>query len=172
MTSPDRRRALVIVMGVSGSGKSTVGHTLAAALDVPFADADDFHSRANVAKMSAGTPLDDKDRRPWLEAIARWLAEHRGSGGVVACSALRRSYRDVLTGAAPEAWILYVDVARDVLVERVHARTDHFMPAALLDSQLALLEPPDDDEHAVTVDASAATPEEVVREFLTRARED
>ena len=172
MTSPDRRRLLVIVMGVSGSGKSTVGHTLAAALDVPFADADDFHSRANVAKMSAGTPLDDDDRRPWLEAIARWLAEQRESGGVVACSALRRSYRDVLTGAAPEAWILHVHVVRDVLVERVQARTDHFMPAALLDSQLDLLEPPDADEHAVTVDASAATPDEVVREFLTRVRED
>jgi gluconokinase len=162
----------VVVSGVSGSGKTTVGRALAAALDVPFADADDLHPRANVAKMSAGTPLDEDDRRPWLEAIATWLAAHSESGGVVACSALRRSYRDVLAEAAPDVWILHLDVARDVLVDRLQARRGHFMPATLLESQLALLEPPGDDERVVTIDASTATPEDVVRRFLTRVRED
>ena len=170
MTSPDRR-PLVVVMGVSGSGKTTVGRALATALDVPFADADRLHSRANIAKMSAGTPLDDDDRRPWLAAVARWLVEHEVTGGVVACSALLRRYRDVLTASAPRAWFLYLHVDRDALAQRLQQRRDHFMPAALLDSQLALIEPPGADERSVTVDASAA-PDSVVRQFLMRAGED
>ena len=92
---------LVVVMGVSGSGKSTVGAALAQRLGVPFADADDFHPDANIAKMSDGVPLDDGDRAPWLRAIGSWLADHSATGGVASCSALKRSYRDVLSGAAP-----------------------------------------------------------------------
>lgn len=103
---------LVVVMGVSGSGKSTVGAALAQRLRVPFADADDFHPEANIAKMTAGLPLDDADRKPWLEALGRWLAERR-DGGVVSCSALRRSYRDVLRLYAPgSAWSTWTAPAR------------------------------------------------------------
>src|SRR3954454_7870942 len=100
-------RPPLVVMGVSGSGKSTVGAALAQRLRVPFADADDFHPQANIAKMSAGIPLDDQDRAPWLAAIGTWLAEHSATGGVASCSALKRAYRDVLSGAAPRAVYLH-----------------------------------------------------------------
>jgi gluconokinase len=143
-------------MGVSGVGKSTVGARLAERLEVPFADADSFHSPENVAKMSAGIPLSDTDRQPWLAAVGRWLAEHAASGAVTACSALHRSYRDTLRGAAPDVCFLHLVGADAVIGERVAHRPHHFMPASLLDSQLATLQPLEPDERGVAIDASLA----------------
>lgn len=145
---------LVVMMGVSGSGKTTVGAALAQRLRVPFADADDFHPEANIAKMSAGIPLDDEDRGPWLDAIAAWLAEHSATGGVASCSALKRAYRDVLSAAAPRAVYLHLHGDRDVLAARVAGRPGHFMPAALIDSQFATLEVLEPDELGATLDVA------------------
>jgi gluconokinase len=144
--------SLVVVMGVSGSGKSTVGTALAARWGVPFADADDFHSPENVTKMSAGTPLDDADRLPWLRSIGVWLAEHREGGAVVTCSALKRAYRDALREAAPDAVFLHLDGDKETVRARVAARTGHFMPESLVDSQFDALEPLGADERGVVVD--------------------
>lgn len=147
----------VVVMGVSGVGKTTVARPLAERLGVPFAEADDFHSEANIAKMSAGTPLTDEDRRPWLEAIGGWLRERRasGEGGVVTCSALKRSYRDLLRAeAGGPVFFLHLAGSAELVGERVERRTDHFMPPSLLRSQLATLEPLGDDETGLTLDVS------------------
>ncbi|SIS18711.1 gluconokinase [Williamsia sterculiae] len=144
-------------MGVSGSGKSVVGAALAQRLRVPFADADDLHPQANIDKMAAGVPLDDADRTPWLETIAGWLREHRTTGGVVACSALKRSYRDVLrSGVDADTGVqfLYLSGSRELIAARQASRPGHFMPAALLDSQFDTLEPLGDAEAGVTVDVS------------------
>lgn len=138
-------------MGVSGSGKTTLAAALAQRLRVPFADADDFHPAANVGKMAAGEPLDDADRMPWLDAIGAWLGA-RPSGGVVACSALRRSYRDRLRGYADGLRCVHVHGDREVIERRVASRTGHFMPPELLDSQLETLEPLDPDEAGFVVD--------------------
>lgn len=169
---PARRPAgpgCVIVMGVSGSGKSAVGAALADALGLPFADGDDFHPARNVAKMSAGQPLGDTDRWPWLDAIGglidRWRAA--GQGGVVACSALRRSYRDRLRAGRPQVRFAFLDVPRSVLVARLADRPGHFMPASLLDSQLATLEPPSADEPTVRVPVDAATTVAAVVRMIT-----
>jgi gluconokinase len=157
---------LVVMMGVSGSGKTTVGAALAQRLRVPFADADDFHPEANIAKMSAGIPLDDDDREPWLRAIADWLVEHTSSGGVASCSALKRSYRDVLTQAAPHAVYLHLHGDRDVLAARVAGRPGHFMPAALIDSQFATLEGLQPDEIGAVLDVAQPV-DALVDESLT-----
>ncbi len=141
----------VVVMGVSGCGKTTVGEALAARVGVPYADADSFHSPANVAKMASGHALDDDDRAPWLESIATWLQQHR-SGAVVSCSALKRRYRDVLRSRASDVAFLHLDGDPAVLGERVANRPGHFMPASLLQSQLAALERLQPDERGVTVD--------------------
>lgn len=141
----------VVVMGVTGSGKSTVGSALAQRLRVPFVDADSLHPPANIAKMAAGAPLDDDDRRPWLEKVGEWLAEHRG-GGVVSCSALKREYRDQLRSRCPTAEFLHLDGSADVIGRRLAARTGHFMPAALLRSQLDTLEPLGADEAGAAID--------------------
>lgn len=154
---------IIVVMGVSGSGKSTIGRELAARLDVPYAEGDDFHPQENVAKMASGQPLTDADRWPWLRVIAGWLAEQTG-GGVVTCSALKREYRDLLADAG-DVWFLHLDGDRSVIAARLTARSGHFMPAALLDSQLAALEPLDPDEPGLTVDL-ALTPEEIVATTL------
>jgi gluconokinase len=143
---------LVTVMGVSGCGKTTVGAALAQRLRVPFVDADDLHPPANVTKMSAGTPLDDADRLPWLRAVGAWLDEHAGSGGVTSCSALRRSYRDILREVAPDQVFVHLAGDREVMARRVAGRLGHFMPVALVDSQFATLEPLEPDERGVTVD--------------------
>lgn len=143
---------LVVVMGVSGSGKTTVGAALAQRLAVPFADADDFHPPENITKMSAGIPLDDDDRRPWLETIAAWLAAHAGQGGVVSCSALKRSYRTILSSQAPQTAFVHLHGERDVVAARVAGRPGHFMPAALVDSQFSTLEPLAADEPGVVID--------------------
>jgi len=151
-------------MGVSGSGKTTVGEGIAAALGVPFVDGDDLHPAANVAKMAAGVPLTDEDRAPWLDAVGARLAE---GPVVIACSALRRAYRDRLRAAAPDLALVYLRVDRGVLARRLKRRPDHFMPASLLDSQLATLERPDGDEHAVVLDAARPVAE-VVRSAVIR----
>lgn len=160
------RRVKVVVMGVTGTGKTTVGRLLADALGAPYTEGDDLHPPANVAKMSAGIPLDDEDRRPWLDAIAdrlRRLPADRGA--VVSCSALKRAYRDRLRAGAPDAVFVHLTGERALIGRRMAARTGHFMPAALLDSQFATLEPLQADESGVAVDV-AGTPEEITERAL------
>lgn len=144
----------VVVMGVSGTGKSTVARVIGEELGLAVAEGDDHHPQANVAKMRAGTPLGDADRAPWLESLARWTAEHhdQGHGTVLTCSALRRRYRDVLRAAVPEPTVfVHLTGTPEVLAERMAART-HFMPVSLLTSQLATLEPLEPDEVGGVVD--------------------
>lgn len=148
-------RQCVVVMGVSGVGKTAVARRVAERLDLPWIDADDLHPPGNVAKMARGTPLDDADRQPWLEAVGAWLREHSGagSGGVVACSALTRNYRDVLRRSAIGVVFVHLTAEPVVIAHRIAQRTGHFMPASLLKSQLALLEPLGPDEMGARVDA-------------------
>jgi gluconokinase len=141
----------IVVMGVSGSGKSTVGSVLAQRLRVPFVDADTLHPQANIMKMTAGEALDDHDRYPWLEQVGEWLAGHR-DGGVASCSALKRKYRDQLRARCPRVEFLYLRGSPELIERRLAARPGHFMPAALLQSQFAALEPLGADEAGVTVD--------------------
>jgi gluconokinase len=143
----------VLVMGVSGSGKSTVGALLATALGLRFVDGDSLHPESNRRKMAAGIPLSDADRQPWLAAVGAVLAQ---GGVVVACSALRRDYRDRLRSAASDLRLVYLRGSRDLLYQRVGARQHEFMPPALLDSQLATLEPPAADENAIVADVALA----------------
>jgi gluconokinase len=143
----------IVVMGVSGSGKSTVGAALAQRLRVPFEDADDLHPEANIAKMSRGEPLDDADRYPWLEIVGRWLAAHP-DGGVMSCSALKRKYRDQLRHHASGTEFVLLAGDREVIERRQAARPGHFMPASLLSSQLATLEPLEPDEGGVVLDVA------------------
>ena len=142
----------IVVMGVSGSGKSTVGAALAQRIRVPFADADDFHPPANIAKMTAGEPLDDDDRYPWLEAIGEWLAARCVDGGVMSCSALKRKYREQLRRHCGDVIFLHLAGSPEVIGRRQASRPGHFMPASLLASQFATLEPLADDERGVTID--------------------
>ncbi len=144
-------------MGVSGAGKSAVGEAFAQALGLHFVEGDKLHPPGNVARMAAGIPLTDDDRRGWLAAIAQKLsdARDRREGIVVACSALKRRYRDVLRGAAPDVRFISLAGSRTLLADRMSHRTGHFMPSALLDSQLATLEPPDANEGAWTIDIEA-----------------
>ena len=146
---------ILIVAGASGCGKTTVGALLAGQLGWEFADADDFHPEANVAKMRAGIPLTDADREPWLRSVGRWMDGEIGAGrsAVLACSALKRSYRDLLLDGRPSAVMAFLLVSREELDRRLLARTGHFFPEKLLDSQLATLEPPQPDERVVTVQA-------------------
>jgi gluconokinase len=157
------RPAAIIVMGVSGSGKSTIGALLAEALGWPFADADGFHPAANVAKMAAGTPLTDEDRWPWLDAIAAHIGASRTAGQpvVVACSALRRAYRERLRAGHIDLIFLHLAGAPAVIAERQAARQGHFMPPSLMASQFATLEDPAAEADAVMVSVSAS-PHEVV----------
>lgn len=154
----------VVVMGVSGSGKSTVGAALAARLGVPFVDGDDLHPAANVERMRAGEPLTDEDRRPWLDAVGAWLAAHP-DGGVTACSALRRSYRDRLRAHAPGVRFVHLDGDPELVARRQAARRGHFMPTSLQASQQATLEPLDRDEPGVRVDV-ALPPDALVERVL------
>jgi gluconokinase len=154
----------VVVMGVSGSGKSTVGAALAQRLGVPFADADDFHPPTNVAKMASGHPLDDSDRRPWLDAVGAWLAAHP-DGGVMSCSALKRAYRDQLRSHAPGITFLLLDGTPEVIRRRQADRRGHFMPASLLSSQFSTLEPLAPDEHGLTIDVDQGV-DAIVEEYL------
>jgi gluconokinase len=152
---------ILVVMGVAGCGKSTVGDALAARLGWRYAEGDDFHPQANVDKMRAGKPLDDADRRPWLSAIADWMDGQAGARrpGVIACSALKRRYRDFLREGRPQVWFLYLRVPREVLQRRLRDRHHDYMPASLLDSQLATLEEPMRDEpRCITLDAADGVP--------------
>lgn len=141
-----------VIMGVSGCGKSSIGAAFAAAIGATFVDGDDLHPPSNVAKMASGVPLNDDDRWPWLDRVAGVLRDHAGAV-VVGCSALKRRYRDrIRDGAAREVCFLHLAGDRAVIAARMQARSGHFMPPALLDSQFAALEPPQPDETALTVD--------------------
>jgi len=145
--------AVIVVMGVSGCGKSTIASMLAHRLRWTYEDGDWFHPKSNIEKMHHGEPLDDADRWPWLHAIADWIDATRKSGnrGVVACSALKRSYRDVLIGKRRDVRLVFLQGDRDLIARRVAARADHFMPPELLDSQFKALEPPTADERPIAV---------------------
>jgi gluconokinase/shikimate kinase len=145
---------VLVIMGVSGGGKSTVAGLLAGSLGWDLAEGDDMHPAANIAKMAAGHPLDDADRWPWLARVAEWIRAHTADGrpGIVTCSALKRSYRDKLRD--PSVVFVYLAGSRELIARRLAARQGHFMPAALLDSQFAVLEPPGPDEQAITVDVT------------------
>ncbi len=147
---------VVIVMGVSASGKSTVGPRLARRLDVPFLDGDDLHPPANRAKMAAGHPLDDADREPWLAAFTEWIRATAagGRGGVATCSALKREYRDRFRRTGADLCFVHLALDRAVAAERIARRKGHFMPPRLLDSQYEILDPLEADEPGLTVDAS------------------
>jgi gluconokinase len=154
---------LVLVMGVSGAGKSTVGRLLAARLGVAFADADEFHPAANIGKMSSGQPLTDEDRWPWLDAIGAWLdARGAAGGGVVTCSALKRAYRDRLVRGRPAVRLLHLHGDPALIAARQAARPGHFMPASLMASQFATLEAPGTEENPITLSVEA-TPEAIVQ---------
>ncbi|MFJ2763793.1 gluconokinase [Streptomyces prasinus] len=156
---------VVVVMGVAGTGKTTIGPLLAARYGVPYAEGDDFHPPANIAKMSAGTPLDDEDRWPWLDAIGEWAHGRAGLGGVVSSSALKRSYRDRLRAAAPDVVFVHLTGDRALVEDRMSHREGHFMPTALLDSQFATLQPLETDETGVAVEVSGS-PEEITEQAV------
>ncbi|MEH1102755.1 gluconokinase [Micromonospora sp. CPCC 205561] len=159
----------VVVMGVSGAGKTTVARGIAARTGLTFAEADEFHSPANVASMRAGVPLDDAARQPWLGALAGWMAARAADGvsTVLACSALRLSYRDVLRHGPPSVEFVHLDGPAEVIRERMARRAGHYMPASLLESQLATLERPRPDESVLVLDVSL-TPDELVSAAVRR----
>lgn len=159
----------LIVMGVSGSGKSTVGESLARAFGIEFIDGDDLHPLANKEKMAAGHPLDDEDRAPWLETIAVRIGAELAEGRpiVVACSALKRRYRDQLVSHAPETVFVHLVGSRDLIAERQRGRRHEYMPDSLLASQFETLEPLGDDERGIVVDVQQS-PDEIVDEVRTR----
>jgi gluconokinase len=162
----------LVVMGVAGSGKTSVALELAARTGRPNAEADDFHPAANVAKMSTGVPLTDTDRAPWLAALRDWLTAQAdaGHGAIVTCSALKRAYRDVLRSARGRVVFVHLTGSPELLGDRIAARTGHFMPPSLLASQLATLEPLDDDEDGFTLDIAASV-DELADAVLARANE-
>ncbi|TPG33524.1 gluconokinase [Mycolicibacterium hodleri] len=157
--------APIVVMGVSGSGKSTVGAALAQRLRVPFADADDFHPEANIAKMTAGHALDDDDRRPWLDSIGEWLTAH-AEGGVMSCSALKAAYRDQLRSHCAGVRFLHLFGTPEVIGRRQASRPGHFMPASLMASQFATLEPLAAGENGVDIDVDQNI-DSIVDEYVT-----
>jgi gluconokinase len=146
----------IVVMGVSGSGKSTLAQILAERLGCEMAEADTFHSPANVAKMAAGTPLNDEDRAPWLRDLAVWIGERDRAGrqAVITCSALKRMYRDVLRAASPHLVFLHLKGPRELIAERMEHRPGHYMPVSLLDSQISALEPLGPDECGIVLEVS------------------
>jgi gluconokinase len=154
---------IVVVTGVAGSGKTTVGAMLAGRLGWTYAEADDFHPPSNVDKMAAGHPLTDADRKPWLEAIGRWIDARRAAHepGVVSCSGLKRAYRDILRKGRPEVEMVFLEGSRDLIGRRLVARHGHYMKADMLDSQFHDLEPPEPDEHVLTVPVTGTPPEVV-----------
>jgi gluconokinase len=171
MSSLAESPVVLVIMGVSGSGKSTIAALLARELGWPCRDADEFHPAANVAKMRSGTPLTDDDRWPWLKAIAAWIDEQRAAHepGIVTCSALKRSYRDVLIGARDDVRLIYLKGDEALIAQRLAKRNHHFMPAALLRSQFETLEEPGPDEHPIVV-SIAPSPEAIAAEILAALR--
>ena len=152
---------VVVLMGVSGSGKSTVGEKLAAALGCPFLEGDDFHSPANVAKMKQGVALTSEDRAPWLLSIAAKIDDLllARKSAVFSCSALQRAYRDIIVGKRPHVALVYLKGSYDLILHRLQGRRGHFMPASLLKSQFDTLEEPTPDEHPIVVDIALPPPE-------------
>jgi gluconokinase len=169
--APSDIPAVLVVMGVSGCGKSTIAAMLAHRLHWVYEDGDWFHPESNVEKMHHGEPLTDEDRWPWLNAIAAWIDATRQAGnhGVVACSALKRAYRDILVGARQDVKIVYLKGDRDLIERRIAARAGHFMPTSLLDSQFKTLEEPKADEHPLVV-SIVPHPREIVETIIERLR--
>jgi gluconokinase len=166
----------IVLMGVAGSGKTSVAHALVERSSRQFAEADDFHPEANVAKMAAGQPLTDADRAPWLAALRDWLTEQADAGHstVITCSALKRSYRDTLREARGRVVFVHLDGSRELLAQRIGGRTGHYMPASLLGSQLDTLEPLEPDEDGFTLDIAASVDEladEIVARLTARHRQ-
>ena len=165
---------ILVVMGVSGAGKTTIGEELAARLGWPFEEGDSLHPEANVAKMHAGIPLTDADRQPWLTRVAAWIDGQRAAKrpGIITCSALKRSYREVIIGDRPEVRLVYLRGGRDLIAEHLSGRKGHFMPASLLQSQIDTLEGPDPDEDPLIVDvgpSAAQVADEIIRQLGTSA---
>lgn len=160
-------KSIIVVMGVSGSGKTTVGAMLAGRLHWVYAEADDFHPLANIEKMAAGHPLTDEDRKPWLAAIGAWIDKQieAGQPGVVTCSALKRAYRDELRAGRPEVRLVYLHGDRDLIAARLASRHGHFFHADMLDTQFRDLEEPTPEEQVLVVPISG-TPAEIVAEIL------
>jgi gluconokinase len=158
---------IIVIMGVAGSGKTTVGALLAGRLRWPYAEADNFHPPSNVDKMAAGHPLTDEDRRPWLEAIGRWIDERgaQDEPGVVSCSGLKRAYRDVLRKDRPEVRTVFLKGSKELIMRRMVARHGHFMKAAMLDSQFDDLEEPEAGEDVLVVSVEGP-PEEIVEQII------
>lgn len=165
------RPLIAVVMGVSGSGKSTIAGRLAAELGWEYQEGDALHPSENVEKMKGGTPLSDADRLPWLRRIAQRIDDWRAHGlsGVVTCSALKRRYRDIIVGDRPDVRLVYLKGSPALIKDRLARRQGHFMPPALLDSQFVVLEEPAADEHPIIVDIGAA-PDAIVREIIGRLR--
>ena len=163
------RTTTIVVMGVSGAGKSTVASKLAARLDRPLVEGDSLHPPSNIAKMSQGIPLDDDDRLPWLKAIAARIDAARRAGQpiIVTCSALKRSYREILTDGHDDIGFVYLQGGRDLIAQRLAARKGHFMPPGLLDSQFAALQEPADDEPSIVIAIDAA-PEDIVASIVEK----
>jgi gluconokinase len=163
----DRQQPVLVIMGVSGSGKSTIAGILAGQLGWDLEEGDDLHPPANVAKMKSGEPLTDVDRWPWLDRVAAWITDHTTAGipGIITCSALKRSYRDRMRD--PHVVFVHLAGSRDQIGQRLSARTDHFMPAALLESQAATLEPPGPDENTLVVDVGSK-PAELAAEIINK----
>ncbi len=170
-TAGHNRPLIAVVMGVSGSGKSTVAGRLAAELGWEYQEGDALHPPGNVEKMKGGTPLSDADRLPWLHRIAERIDDWRAQGrsGVVTCSALKRGYRDVVVGDRPGVVLVYLKGSPALIKDRLAKRRGHFMPPALLDSQFTVLEEPAADEHAIVVDIGG-TPEQIVQEIVGQLR--
>ena len=165
--TPAVQQPVLVVMGVSGSGKSTVAGILAGQLGWDLAEGDDLHPPANVAKMAAGHPLTDEDRWPWLDTVASWITEHTMAGipGIITCSALKRTYRDVMRG--PDVVFVHLAGSKEQIGQRLSSRLDHFMPPALLDTQIATLEPPGPDENVLVVDVGPP-PAQLAAEIIRR----
>jgi gluconokinase len=171
MTTDFGGSPMLVIIGVSGSGKTTIGKLLAKELGWDFEEGDDLHPADNIAKMRAGVPLDDADRAPWLAAIGRWIDAQRGAHrpGIITCSALKRIYRATLCDGRPELRFVYLKVSRETVGRRLAARQGHFMPPSLADSQFATLEEPSEQKHAIVIDGEASAPD-IVASIIDRLR--